>query len=416
MPIADLPPEIMSIIFELVYAQSPNVQLHYWEYWPWQPDPVVKIPTLKQHAILNVMLVCNTWYSLVSQNPALWTNVVVESDRFGQSQCSWMLLASNSVARSKSSPLNITILMTSMNIGNARTLLKPHSNRWRMVSLFPMTSLVAGYEVEQELYELFTGSTLSRLVSLNVWGSVRSPTGDPLRYAFLRTLEIDAPALTTLSLPWFTNQIASAETPLPPTVTIMKSSGMLMGHPSRGIPNAAVLRSLCVTMQARMDLFHDFDLPHLSHLRMAFSHVPNNALDCLLSAHHLPNLTSLSLIMPGYSKDTVSLPSLPKVHCLEWIEGPVGTAPSFDAILAACPNLLHLTCIPHRTMYDNDINAKLSINMEEVGRPFELLERVNTETGEPLPSSPASGDACGDVFDVFGISDQFPVTRDPVPH
>ncbi|KAG8904773.1 hypothetical protein FRB99_001205 [Tulasnella sp. 403] len=330
MLIMKLPPEIMSIIFGFVYAQSPNVQLHYWEYWPWQPDPVVKIPTLKQHAILNLMLVCNTW------------TAGVFLDALG---------------------------------------LQLYRKKQVMPLACHNPDGVDKYDAEEELHGLFTGHTLPRLVSLNIWGTVRSPTGGSPRYANLRKLEMDAPALTTLSLPWFTNP---SEIPLPPTVTTVKSSSMPMSHPSNGfhgIPNPGVLRSLCVTVHNTTDCFHDIDIPGLSHLRVAFTHLLHYALHSLRSVYRLSNLESLSIITPDHSVD-ISLPSLPKVRFLEWIEGPIGAASSFEAILGACPNLLHLTCIPLRIMYDNNTSIPLSVVTEEVARPFALLEWQDRQTGE----------------------------------
>ncbi|KAG8901733.1 hypothetical protein FRB99_005123 [Tulasnella sp. 403] len=265
MSTIDLPPEIMYIIFELVYAQSPQVKIHDWDYWPWQPNPYEKIPKIKEHPLLDVMLVSTKGISRLS----------------------------------------------------------------------------------------FPGMAMS----------------------------ISAPNLTTISLPWFSSQFLVLSDSLPPQVAVLKLPSR-MTHLPNVMPNPAALRSLCVMIERSADCFEDLDLPHLSHLRVAFWDSPMTPwLDYLRSIDRFPNLESLSIIMPNRYTH-IPLPSLPNIHFLEWVEGPLGIAASFRAILAACPNLLHLACIPLGTMYDDVTNTNLSVVTERIATgPFELLEQV-TQTGE----------------------------------
>ncbi|KAG8918861.1 hypothetical protein FRC01_001618 [Tulasnella sp. 417] len=159
-----LPAEILSLIFLTLYHQSSSA--------PFPPLDREQMQELREHPLLETMLVCRAWQRVVSTTPALWTTIwvgrtkPVEPESVAETGSKaepdpWLEKLQNRLKRSGKLPLNILIALDRLvNFDKVVDVLVQDALRWESVYL--------AHEDPAPMFRLATQSfrDVERLLSL----------------------------------------------------------------------------------------------------------------------------------------------------------------------------------------------------------------------------------------------------------
>ncbi|KAG8909186.1 hypothetical protein FRC01_007091, partial [Tulasnella sp. 417] len=282
--------------------------------WLSYPRPVREIgEKIKQHPLLDSMLVCRAWHDLVASSPRYWTAVDIgireelEGWPIQEGQREYL---KRQLKRSGELPIQVNVGMDNVeDIIAPFDLLRNEAHRWQALNLLARTDDGIREPMDQQQLENLLNRPLPCLTSLHVGRCViKSDMGEHRRGS--ASLRVDAPRLRALSCEF--------HLAIPSSTSRLRVLSITGVHLENLRPSVEGLR---------------VELDRLVELRITAC-----SPGAILSAFSTPILNKLVVDSKTASYPAPqSLPLYPYLKELQWDD--LGPDPTFSVLLPLCPNL-----------------------------------------------------------------------------
>lgn len=369
-----LPAEILSLIFLTLYHQASST--------PFPPLDREQVQELREHPLLGTMLVCRSWYRVVSTTPALWTTVwvgrtkPVESEAAPESETQekpdpWLERLQDRIKRSGQLPLNLLIALDRLVKFDAVVdVLIQDAHRWGSVYL--------AHEDPAPMFRLATQSfrDVERLLSLPMpmlkslsMERFRTPDGT----LTLHTININNPLPSLERLSCTGHFVTLASAPLLTTITLTDvDMERLQPQPTPGPLEFASLTNFSIINSNHvLDILSIFPAPSLRKL------ITDSSTDVYDDQPQKP--------IPVF-------PVLNDLEELQWTDKG-GDHQALKHLLGKCPNLRRFS------NYVHGLEESIDFDMSATTIPVFLTPGSDPGSSNPHHFCPNLEEVCFDIVD-----------------
>lgn len=371
-----LPSEILSLIFLTLYEPEST------------PFPPEDAHELHQHPLMDHMLVCRSWYRVISTTPSLWTTVWIgrRAADSGENVYTdlWLQKVQERLKRSGNLPLNILVALDHLiNFDVVVDVLIRDAHRWASIHLVhedPVSRLRFAAQAVEDVKRLFS-LPMPMLRSLNV-ARFRSPDGTLNSY----TIEVNNPLPSLERLSCTGHLVLPASAPVLAIVTLTDADMDRLQPPPdpRPPPFASLVEFNIINSSRVLDIFSLLPAPSIRTLVM----------DSSDDVHD--------------DQPQETLPAFPVFHGLEELQwtDKGGDHRALKHILRKCPNLRRFS------NYVHGLEESIDFDMSATTIPPFLTPSRDPESSSSEEFCPDLEEVCFDIVDCAQV-DKFLSAR---PH